>query len=171
MKKIIILILLASVIEIFTKTNNYVKIPSSSIRIRVIAASDSKNDQDNKMIIKSAIEEELYKLIGNKKEFTDVDETIKNNKENIDRVISNTIDENKMATTFTTNYGYNYFPEKTYKEITYDAGIYKSLVVTLGNGEGANWWCVLYPPLCLIDENVDDYEYHLLIKDTLEQYN
>ena len=49
------------------------------------------------------------------------------------------------------NYGYNYFPKKKYKSVTYKEGMYESLVITLGTGEGDNWWCVLFPPLCLVE--------------------
>ena len=59
------------------------------------------------------------------------------------------------------NYGDNYFPEKEYKGVEYEAGTYESLVITLGSGKGHNWWCVMFPPLCLIDEkeNLDNAEY------------
>ena len=72
---------------------------------------------------------------------------------------------------YSSNFGYNYFPEKEFKGLNYKSGYYKSFVVTLDEGEGENWWCVLYPPLCLVDENKDDYEYHSLIKDTILKYN
>ena len=67
------------------------------------------------------------------------------------------------------NFGTNYFPRKTYKGVIYEAGNYESLVITLGKGLGENWWCILYPPLCLIDENTttSDVEYRLIIQDIL----
>ena len=56
---------------------------------------------------------------------------------------------------YSLNLGQNYFPEKNYKGVTYDAGNYESLVITLGSGLGDNWWCVVYPPLCFTSgENV-----------------
>lgn len=67
------------------------------------------------------------------------------------------------------NYGMNYFPSKSYRGIVYPSGKYESLVITLGSGFGDNWWCVLYPPLCLIDEDMDtsDVVYRSYIKDIL----
>lgn len=171
MKKTIILIILAILVGLGSMNNNNIEIPSSSIRIRVIANSNSKENQDNKIIIKSALEEEIYKLIKNKNTLDDVDKEIDNQKDYLDSFIHTVAKNNNIDEEITTNYGYNYFPQKEFKGVTYNAGLYKSYVVTLGSGSGDNWWCVLYPPLCLIDENTSDYEYHSLIKDTLDKYN
>ena len=75
-------------------------------------------------------------------------------------------------TEFTINFGNNYFPDKEYKEVLYEKGYYESLVVTLGKGEGDNWWCVLFPPLCLLeaeDNNSSDVEYQLFVVKMLEK--
>ena len=72
---------------------------------------------------------------------------------------------------FSINFGSNYFPETTYKGITYDDGYYESLVVTLGKGEGDNWWCVLFPPLCLLEaEEGTEVEYRSFVKEILDKY-
>ena len=71
------------------------------------------------------------------------------------------------------NYGYNYFPKKKYKSVTYKEGMYESLVITLGTGEGDNWWCVLFPPLCLVEADestVGDAEYTFFIKEIIDKY-
>ena len=91
------------------------------------------------------------------------------------RVVSNInklIKQNLMSDNFTVNYGMNYFPSKTYKGIVYDGGYYNSLVVTLGDGEGDNWWCVLFPPLCLMEENetTSDVEYKFFVKSIIEKF-
>ena len=54
----------------------------------------------------------------------------------------------------------------------YDGGYYNSLVVTLGDGEGDNWWCVLFPPLCLMEENetTSDVEYKFFVKSIIEKF-
>ena len=71
------------------------------------------------------------------------------------------------------NYGMNYFPEKTYKGVKYKEGEYESLVVTLGKGEGNNFWCVLFPPLCLLEAEEDDtneVEYTSFVKELIDKY-
>ena len=67
----------------------------------------------------------------------------------------------------------NYFPKKSYRGILYPEGEYESLIITLGKGLGENWWCVLYPPLCLIEDNdtTSDSEYRSFILDILNNWH
>ena len=80
---------------------------------------------------------------------------------------------NKYDISYKINFGQNFFPQKDYQGITYPAGNYESLVITLGEGLGDNWWCVLYPPLCLIENNFDssNIEYRSYIKDIILKNN
>mgnify|MGYP000236614317 CR=1 FL=1 len=68
--------------------------------------------------------------------------------------------ENNYDMSYKINFGYNYFPAKEYRNIKYKEGYYESIVITIGNGEGNNWWCFLFPNLCLVDlQNKTDIEY------------
>ena len=80
---------------------------------------------------------------------------------------------NKYDISYKINFGQNFFPQKNYQGITYPAGNYESLVITLGEGLGDNWWCVLYPPLCLIENKFDssNIEYRSYIKDIILKNN
>ncbi len=171
LKKLILLIVFAIIISTLSKTNEYIEIPSSSIRMRVIANSNSEEDQAKKTIVKSILEEKLYEILEDSHSLEELDEKITDNKTEIDDYLTKEIELKKLNVTFQSNYGENYFPEKEFKGIVYKAGNYKSYVVSLDSGKGDNWWCVLYPPLCLIDENTTDYEYHYLIKDAISKYN
>ncbi len=154
-----------------SSNDEYVEIPSTSIRMRVIAKSNSEKDQSDKKIVKDALEKKLYEVIGNNDNYEDIDQKLNQKKDEIDETIKQVLISNDIENNFTSSYGYNYFPEKEFKGITYKSGNYKSYVVTLGEGKGENWWCVLYPPLCLVDESVDNYEYHSLINDMIQKYN
>ena len=148
-----------------TKEKNII-IPKDSIRFRIIANSNDKIDQSTKLLIKKDLEKNLFELIQDSKSIEETREIIKNN----EQVIKNTI--NKYNIPYSINYGENYFPEKEYKGITYKEGKYESLVITLGNGSGNNWWCVMYPPLCLLEstaENYEDIEYKSFIKEIISQ--
>ena len=81
-----------------------------------------------------------------------------------------TLNKNNDKRSFHINYGKNYFPEKEYKDVIYEEGEYESLAITLGEGKGKNFWCVLFPPLCLIDKEDENIEYKSLIKDIIEKY-
>ena len=100
--------------------------------------------------------------------------TLKKNIPLFENTINTTLKENNTNIGYDINYGENYFPEKNYKNVTYKEGNYESLVVKIGKGQGKNFWCVLFPPLCFIDEQQEknkEVEYHLLVKDILNKFS
>ena len=87
--------------------------------------------------------------------------------------IGNGVREDQYDNSVDIDYGYHVFPQKEYKGVVYEEGEYESLVVTLGEGSGKNFWCVLFPPLCLLEaeeEETDKVEYKSLIKEVLDKY-
>lgn len=175
MKKIII-VLIALLSIVFTY-NNYkkeedVKIPDSAIRFRILANSNSPRDQKIKQDIAKKMQEELYMLLKSSKSVSEARGLINNNMDNFNNLLK---EETKdLEYSYTIDYGVHEFPEKTYKGVTYDAGYYESLLVTLGEGKGDNWWCVLFPPLCLLEAeeqtDSDEVEYKSFIKEIIEKY-
>lgn len=150
-------------------TNNL--IPEDAIRIRVIANSDSEYDQQIKYKVKDSIQVKMFNLLKNVKGSGNARKVIKDNLENIKMDVSNTLLSEKYNLDFEVNYGKNYFPEKKYKGITYKEGYYESLVITLGEGKGENWWCVLFPPLCLVEaESSTETEYTTFVKELIDKY-
>ena len=74
--------------------------------------------------------------------------------------------EEEVPYSYRISLGQNYFPEKKYKGGTYPEGYYESLVITLGEGAGENWWCVLFPPFCMLDATAteeDQVEYDFFL--------
>lgn len=170
MKKIIIVLI--SFIFIFSNTRANAKlIPDEAIRFRVIANSDSEYDQKIKLLVKEKVEKELYTILKNTKGIDNARQIIKDNVGIIDSIVNKTLIEENYNKTYSVNYGMNYFPEKEYKGVKYDEGYYESLVITLGEGKGKNWWCVLFPPLCLVEaEESDKVEYKFFIKELIDKY-
>ena len=159
------MLLICVVIGIMIKNKNEeIIIPGDAIRIRIIANSNSVSDLYEKKKLKEDIENDIYSLVSDAKSVSEARHNIKQNMDKINTIIGSKIDNYKI------DYGMNYFPRKSYKGVIYDEGEYESLVITLGKGIGDNWWCVLYPPLCLIDENnnTSDVEYRSLIYDILK---
>ncbi len=167
MKKIIIVLFLFTLIFFISKGNEEYIIPNNAIRLRVIANSNTFEDQATKMEIKSNIEDILK---------TDLISV--SNKAEADGVIQEKIPQiktmiNDYNINYNLNYGQNYFPEKSYKGVKYKEGMYESLVVTLGSGRGENWWCVLFPPLCLMEaqeSKMEDVDYEWFVKDIFKKY-
>jgi stage II sporulation protein R len=86
--------------------------------------------------------------------------------------IQDIFDSNDYNMNYVVRFGDNYFPDKEYKGIQYKAGEYESLVVVIGEGNGDNWWCVLFPPLCLLegeDNDVNDVEYAFFVQKFLDK--
>lgn len=166
MKKIIYIVLIIIAMCLWITKEKNILIPDESIRFRIIANSNDNIDQGTKMLIKRDLEKNVFPLVEDSKSIEETRKIIKDN----EQVIKNTID--KYNVPYSINYGQNYFPEKNYKGITYNEGTYESLVVTLGTGSGNNWWCVMYPPLCLLESNADNYddvEYKSYFKEILSQ--
>lgn len=127
------------------KDNN--ALPEESIRFRIIANSNNRLDQNTKLLIKKDLESNLFPLIEESSSPEETKKIIENNQE----VIKSTIE--KYNVPYSINYGKNYFPEKEFQGITYEEGEYESLVISLGEASGNNWWCVMYPPLCLLEKD------------------
>ena len=167
-KKTIILVFIAIIITLLVKNKSEdVIIPKEAIRIRIVANSNKNLDVSEKMKVKSNVEREIYSLLKNVESIEQARDIINNNLDRLNIVIEDTIDYD-----YDISFGNNYFPRKTYKGVVYDEGIYESLVITLGEGTGDNWWCVLFPPLCLLDSNetTDDVEYQFFVQELIEKY-
>lgn len=142
-------------------------IPSDAIRFRIIANSNDLQDQELKMKIKDAVEEELNRLMMNAKNSQEAKEIITENLTNIEKIVNEYTPNSKIS------FGLNYFPEKVYHGVTYESGEYESLVITLGTGTGNNWWCVMFPPLCLLEgkeTETDDVEYKFYVQEIIDQF-
>lgn len=170
MKKV--LLISAFLIVVFCNLSGNEKdslvIPDSSIRFRIISNSDDKTDIQTKLLLKSNLEKSLYPLLISANNKQEANNIITENIDYIEKIIGDTLDNND----FKINHGPNYFPSKIYKGVIYKEGVYDSLVITLGKGYGNNWWCVLFPPLCLLEENntTEDVTYQLYISRILDKF-
>lgn len=171
MKKLILVILLVLGIYFTIGHVSSLVIPPDALRIRVIANSNDDYDQQIKEIVKDNIQYKMYELLKNTKGVEEARRIINNNLTYIDEEVRLTLMKLNYELGYDINFGLNYFPSKEYKGITYEEGYYESLVITLGEGKGENWWCVLFPPLCLIEANEnDEVEYTSFVKELLEKY-
>lgn len=160
MKKTILLLIIPFIlISMNTQTEE-----DNMLRVRVIANSNSEYDQKIKNNVSNNLKTKLYNLL---KEEDSIETARKKINDNMS-VLSNNVKESLEGIDYSyeINYGYNYFPEKEYKGKTYKEGKYESLLVTLGEGKGDNWWCILFPPLCLLEaeESNEEVEYSSFFK-------
>ena len=169
MKRFLIVLFLSLLTIYNIEKDNIIVIPKESIRMRVIASSNSQEDIKNKMIIKKGLSKELNNIVKDTKTYEEADYKLNSSYDLIDKTIKKQMKDNNINEKYSISYGYNYFPEKKKGGVIYKAGNYKSYVVTLGKGKGNNFWCVLFPPLCLIDDSNNNH-YTLLINDVINRY-
>ena len=172
MKKIIFVIIF---IFIFLISGNIgeakVIIPDEAIRLRVIPNSDSEYDQQIKTKVKNKLQSDVLTLLKDTSDIKTARKIIDDNLLTIDQKINKLLENENYELGYDINYGYNYFPKKVYKGVTYEEGYYESLVRTLGQGKGSNWWCVLFPPLCLMEaEENEDIEYASFVEEIINKY-
>ena len=173
MKKTFVLIIFIFVFYVFISDvlAKNIKIPNDAIRIRIIPNSNSYFDQDIKLKIKDKLEITMYDLLKDAESSEEAKEIIQNNLELVDKDVKKILSDENYDKGYTINFGKNYFPEKEYKGVKYEEGYYESLLITLGKGEGDNWWCVLFPPLCLIEGEEDtEVEYKSIVMEILNKY-
>jgi len=167
-KLILVLFAILTIFLVYKKVNaNEVIIPDTSIRLRVIPNSNSNYDQAMKQVVKNYLEEDVYTLFKDTNNINDARQIINNNLDNFNLNIQNIFNKYNYNMDFNINYGLNYFPEKEYKNILYKEGYYESIVVSIGEAKGDNWWCVLFPNLCLVNE--EEVEYTSLVKEIIDK--
>lgn len=146
-------------------------IPDDAIRVRVIANSNSDYDQEMKKKVKDKVQIDMYNLLKNTNGSNNAKKIINSNLNLVSSDIKEVLDNNNYNLKYDVNYGKNYFPEKKYRGVTYKEGYYDSLVVTLGEGKGDNWWCVLFPPLCLLEaDDSHDVKYTTAVNEMVDKY-
>lgn len=167
MKKILIIIAVIISILCINKKDEVI-IPTNAIRFRVISSSNTIEDQTIKNKVSKNIQEKIYELTKNSSSYIETKKVLDTNYEYLKDSIEEELKSNNVSYDYRLNIGRNYFPSKQYKGIKYDAGYYDSVTIELGNHEGLNWWCIIYPPLCLIDEDTSDVEYTTLARELID---
>ena len=126
-------------------------IASNIIRFHVRAESDSKEDQWLKLQVKEAVLAYISPVLSKSQSVDESRQLLYNESENIRNVAAATLrslgDESDVNVYFENCY----FPMKTYGDMTFPPGEYETFRVDIGEAQGKNWWCVLYPPLCFVD--------------------
>ncbi|QHT63516.1 stage II sporulation protein R [Paenibacillus lycopersici] len=126
-------------------------IPAESIRLRILANSDSALDQLVKRQVRDAIVDEMNTWVAGPQTIEEARSTIVAHMGDIDAIIAAKLSERSFTYGYKAELGSVPFPTKIYGTEVYPAGNYEALRVTLGAGAGQNWWCVLFPPLCFVD--------------------
>ncbi len=172
--KTIFIFLVTALVYVFlgNNFNQEIIIPKESIRFRIIADDNTEASEEIKFRIKMLIELELSEILDEKDNFLSSKVKIENSLKRLENKVNSMLKKEKILESVKISYGSHFFPEKFYNGVKYESGFYESLVVILGNGLGNNWWCVLFPPLCnLENKNYSNEEYKLLVWEIIKKYN
>lgn len=154
-KRIIALAILIILLVITSAYNysNYIQsdLASSLIRLHVIANSNSKEDQAVKLKVRDALLKYMQSKSTNLKTTDEAKKVILDNISSIQNIAKDTLITNGFDSQVKVYFGNFEFPTKVYGDVILPSGIYQSLRVVIGKGSGANWWCVMFPPLCFVD--------------------
>lgn len=171
MKKTILFLTIIVTFLIYNELKeDTVIIPDTAIRLRVIPNSNSSLDQSMKNKVKEYLENNTYQILKEEDNIEEARKLIKDNIPELEENITKIFNDNNYNMNYKVNYGYNYFPNKEYRGIKYNEGYYESIVISIGEAQGDNWWCVLFPNLCLIDlEQKNNVEYKYWIIETINK--
>jgi stage II sporulation protein R len=126
-----------------------VSIPKDAIRIRIIANSDSSFDQQVKADVRDRVADVIRSWGAMPGTHDEARALIRSHLPEVTATANNALQQWGVSYTAVTELAVVPFPDKVFDGRTYSAGSYEALRITLGGGTGANWWCVLFPPLCL----------------------
>ncbi|MCQ6281766.1 stage II sporulation protein R [Bacillus sp. EB600] len=126
-------------------------IPGQAIRLRILANSDLDADQALKRKVRDAVNEKIAVWVQDLTSITEARKVIKSKLPEIQATAEAVVKQEGSKQAVNVKFGKVQFPTKLYGQFLYPAGYYEAILITLGEGKGANWWCVLFPPLCFLD--------------------
>ena len=153
------------------RTLNYNDVKDSLIRFHVIANSDNDLDQQLKLKVKNKVIEYLYPYLSESKSLDNSREIIKDNMDKVKLIAEEVIKDEGYDYSVNLQLSRENFPDKSYGNIILPQGNYEAFRIIIGRGEGRNWWCVMFPPLCFVDESKAEVEYDKVEQEIKDQQN
>ena len=148
------------------------KIYESVVRLHVLANSDSDEDQALKLKVRDAILAYTSPKVIDSESREEAIEILKNELDEIEKISEQVVKEQGYAYSVEVTLTLEEYPTRNYESMSFPSGEYVSLRVLIGEAEGQNWWCVLFPPLCLsaASEKVENEEAFIAVGLNSDQY-
>lgn len=150
-KWIIGILSLCFIVLAFQKVDTQHLVTDRYMRFHVVANSDSPEDQQLKLEVRDRLLNEFGKTFTDVESVEEAEDIIRAELERIEDVANEEIRRQGKDYRAKATVGFFDFPIKAYGNLILPAGKYHALKVVIGEGEGANWWCVMFPPLCFVD--------------------
>ena len=145
----VFLTLIICIIATVSFENDCKGIREDILRLHVIANSDEYYDQELKLKVRDALLISGEKVFSGSEDIITAEKSIAKQKDVLMYSAEETIKSLGFNYDVKIELARSYFPTRTYGELTLPAGYYKALRVIIGEGKGKNWWCIMFPPLCL----------------------
>lgn len=148
-KRIVLCACIAACIWGWSVISDRERLNEELIRLHVVANSDSREDQEIKLRVRDAVVESLSETMA---DIADIDQAkayIRENLPKIQQVANKTLKALGCDETALASLKEEVFDTRYYDTFTLPAGVYEALRITIGDGEGQNWWCVVFPTLCI----------------------
>ncbi len=159
-KFVILVVAVALVVSVFNfirmSMDEEMEIYEKTLRLHIPANSDSKEDQELKLQVRDAVIELLKDPLSECKTKEDAVRVAEEMSDEIERVSDEVINENGKNYKATVTITEEYYPRRQYEGISLPAGNYTSVKIELGEAEGQNWWCVLFPQVCTQTASADE---------------
>ena len=149
LKKCGFCILLASLVWLGTVIGDRQILHDDLIRLRVVGASDSAEDQTLKLRVRDAVTGYLQENMTAAKDTEEAEACIRGSLAELQAIAETVLEESGCTSAVSVGFTEEAFPVRHYDTFSLPAGVYKSLRIVIGEGEGRNWWCVVFPTLCL----------------------
>lgn len=157
LKRLGICALIAALVWTAGIISNKQTLQNGLIRLHVVAASDSEEDQNLKLLVRDAVISSLRENMNHVKDMETAKAYLRENLPKIEAVANCVLQKAGISDTVTVLLEPEEFETRTYDTFTLPAGVYEALRVTIGAGEGHNWWCVVFPALC-VGATVEEFE-------------
>ena len=161
----VLIIVLAVVVAFMGETTVY----AEYLRIHIRANSNSERDQTVKLYVRDKVVDYLTPVLSGCDTKEQALKTLNDELKNVEKVCNAALKEKGFNYTSSARVKNEKFPTRIYDGLTLEGGLYDALIIELGSGEGDNWWCVAYPPLCFTKANVP-YIYKSKIYEIIKRF-
>jgi stage II sporulation protein R len=152
----ILILVIGTIVSLYIPKNEVtasesIVIPKEAIRFRILANSDLDADQALKRLVRDEVNANITTWVQELTNINHARDLLQSKQPEIQKLAEEVVKREGSAQSVKVEFGEVQFPTKLYGQFLYPAGEYEAILITLGEGKGANWWCVLFPPLCFLD--------------------
>lgn len=154
-KFVAVVTVVAAVFSVVSFASGCAEVRRDVLRLHVVGASDSEFDQSLKLKVRDAVLEKGGELFDGTVTADEAEKIITPRIDELKAVAEEVLKENGCDYKVDITVGEEYFTTRCYENFTMPAGVYTAVRVNIGSAEGQNWWCVMFPPLCLPAASAD----------------